>query len=372
MPYNFMEPILNRAPEESRLLRKTDPKKAKTYLELARVLLRRFASDTSGRAVEFLVDLVTNQTPGHLAPLPFYTTAGSLDTIQVGLSTGALYRVWGNDFKLEEETNRQKGAHCAQNQNSVVRKKTVLKKNLKVSTKRKKYPKCTVYAATPDHPSGFVSVQDAFNWPTVFLNRIAARLGPQWVCQRLAEWRWNFSSAFSGVGPICVSFSKAGKRLGTEAPSYKCHTAFYRKIAPTSDAMLIENVPEYPESLIKQELGPGYSVRSIVIDPRILGIPAARTRRYAIAWRHSKVKWRPEINLEDVVATDKKRFLSGEEMLASQILPINKQQADVCGAPVLQLDGLRNAAKAKAAGNSMSVPCVGLMLLVAALALEVS
>ena len=67
--------------------------------------------------------------------------------------------------------------------------------------------------------------------------------------------------------------------------------------------MLIENVPEYPESLIKQELGPGYSVRSIVIDPRILGIPAARTRRYAIAWRHSKVKWRPEINLEDVVAT---------------------------------------------------------------------
>lgn len=93
MPYNFMEPILNRAPEESRLLRKTDPKKAKTYLELARVLLRRFASDTSGRAVEFLVDLVTNQTPGHLAPLPFYTTAGSLDTIQVGLSTGALYRV---------------------------------------------------------------------------------------------------------------------------------------------------------------------------------------------------------------------------------------------------------------------------------------
>lgn len=59
-------------------------------------------------------------------------------------------------------------------------------------------------------------------------------------------------------------------------------------------------------------------------------------------------------------------------MLASQILPINKQQADVCGAPVLQLDGLRNAAKAKAAGNSMSVPCVGLMLLVAALALEVS
>lgn len=87
--------------------------------------------------------------------------------------------------------------------------------------------------------------------------------------------------------------------------------------------MLIENVPEYPESLIKQELGPGYSVRSIVIDPRILGIPAARTRRYAIAWRHSKVKWRPEINLEDVVATVTANLVGDASMFWWQDLPIS-------------------------------------------------
>lgn len=65
---------------------------------------------------------------------------------------------------------------------------------------RKKYPKCTVYAGTEDHPSGFVSVQDACNWPTVFLNRLASQFGDQWLCHRLQSWRWTMSTAFSGIG----------------------------------------------------------------------------------------------------------------------------------------------------------------------------
>lgn len=65
---------------------------------------------------------------------------------------------------------------------------------------RKKYPKCTVYAGTEDHPSGFVSVQDACNWPTVFLSRLARQFGDQWLCHRLQSWRWTLSTAFSGIG----------------------------------------------------------------------------------------------------------------------------------------------------------------------------
>lgn len=92
MPYQFMVPILNQAPLESRPLRRTDAAKAQKYIQLAKVLLNRFPSDTSGRAVEFLMDLVQNQNPGSLCPLPFYTTAGSPDTVRISNSP-ALFRV---------------------------------------------------------------------------------------------------------------------------------------------------------------------------------------------------------------------------------------------------------------------------------------
>lgn len=65
---------------------------------------------------------------------------------------------------------------------------------------RKKYPKCTVYAGTSDHPDGPVSVQDAYNWPTLLLDRLSGRFGSDWLCHRLLAWKWNFSTAFSGVG----------------------------------------------------------------------------------------------------------------------------------------------------------------------------
>lgn len=67
---------------------------------------------------------------------------------------------------------------------------------------------------------------------------------------------------------------------------------------------------------------------------------------------------------------EKGRFLTGDEMISSQILPVTHAHALESGAPMLQLGGMNNATKAKMAGNSMSAPCVGLMLLVAALALE--
>ena len=87
-----MLPILNAAPSVPRPLRKPEPSKSKKYLELARVLLNRFPSDTSGRAVEFLVDLVGNVTPGVLPALPWYTTAGHPDVVRVG-APRALRRV---------------------------------------------------------------------------------------------------------------------------------------------------------------------------------------------------------------------------------------------------------------------------------------
>lgn len=92
-----------------------------------------------------------------------------------------------------------------------------------------------------------------------------------------------------------------GKKTGTADPRFKCHKEYYKKIKFTHSAMLIENVPEYGEEIILQSLGDEWSVKSLVIDPRVLGIPAARSRLYALAWRHSKVTWRPDVSLESIV-----------------------------------------------------------------------
>ena len=65
---------------------------------------------------------------------------------------------------------------------------------------RRKYPKCTMPAASLEHPGGFKSVKDAFSWRSLFLERICQKFNVSWVCDRLEAWKWNFSSAFSGIG----------------------------------------------------------------------------------------------------------------------------------------------------------------------------
>ena len=65
--------------------------------------------------------------------------------------------------------------------------------------------------------------------------------------------------------------------------------------------LLVENVPEYGEVIVASELGPLWSTKSCVIDPRIYGVPASRSRRYIIAWRKSAVQWREDVRLEDII-----------------------------------------------------------------------
>ena len=66
---------------------------------------------------------------------------------------------------------------------------------------RKKYPKCAALAGCSSlHPPGFKTIEDAFKWPHIFLQRISHHYGAKWLCERLQAWKWNFSSAFSGIG----------------------------------------------------------------------------------------------------------------------------------------------------------------------------
>ena len=66
--------------------------------------------------------------------------------------------------------------------------------------RRKCYPKTTIGAATADHPPGFETLDEAFQWADLFMKKLANRFGKDWLCKRLRSWRWTFSSAFSGVG----------------------------------------------------------------------------------------------------------------------------------------------------------------------------
>ncbi|CAK9060883.1 Uncharacterized protein SCF082_LOCUS31987, partial [Durusdinium trenchii] len=95
---------------------------------------------------------------------------------------------------------------------------------------------------------------------------------------------------------------------------------------------------------------------------------------YLIAWDPEAVSWRADVQVEDVVEAltsfEKQRFLTGDEMIASQVLPVTVQQASLSGAPKLELGELPNSTKAKMAGNSMSALCCGAMLLTCILALE--
>ena len=57
-----------------------------------------------------------------------------------------------------------------------------------------------MYAATDAHPRGFDSVSAAFRWPDLFLERLEARYGKDFLVRRLRSWAWTSSSCFSGVG----------------------------------------------------------------------------------------------------------------------------------------------------------------------------
>eukprot|EP00438_Fugacium_kawagutii_P000869 Skav215100 [mRNA] locus=scaffold899:136949:138049:- [translate_table: standard] len=198
------------------------------------------------------------------------------------------------------------------------------------------------------------------------------------------------------LGPVCVDFSLIGNKKRKDGPSYKLHKAYYKTVKKLYEAFILENVAEYSVAIIRSELGPNWEVKSVILDPRVFGHAACRARVYAICFNTEKVAWVDRISMEGVIEVltasvaadasifwwqrlpkstltpgqETKRFLSGDEMIASQVLPVTKKQSLRCGGPMLELESTNNSARGKMAGNSMSAPCVGAVLLIAALALE--
>lgn len=84
-------------------------------------------------------------------------------------------------------------------------------------------------------------------------------------------------------------FSVFGKRKGKGDPLYNTHRRLADIISLTHDVAIIENVAEYDEQALLRHLNRKtkvpWKMQAIVIDPRLLGFLAVRTRKYVIAWR---------------------------------------------------------------------------------------
>ena len=100
LPYDFMRPLLNSAPRIPRNLTLPKANKQQDYLQWADLLIRRFPSDTSGRMVEFLLDLVQNTEPGQAPPLPWYTSPRLQPIIRVGQPAVAAHVVPSVKFRV--------------------------------------------------------------------------------------------------------------------------------------------------------------------------------------------------------------------------------------------------------------------------------
>ena len=64
-----------------------------------------------------------------------------------------------------------------------------------------------------------------------------------------------------------------------------------------TDVLFIENVTEYPRSVVESHLGPEFEVQDVQIDPRNLGLGVGRARSFFVAYRKDKVMWNAEYSL---------------------------------------------------------------------------
>lgn len=58
------------------------------------------------------------------------------------------------------------------------------------------------------------------------------------------------------------------------------------------------------------------------------------------------------------------------ELLASHAIPVQKHHSKLSGAPVLKVQDVPAGKLVKAAGNAMSVPCIGAFILCAIMCVE--
>lgn len=65
---------------------------------------------------------------------------------------------------------------------------------------RRCYHKTDVYMATNDHRVGPANINETYEWASHFLDCLGNTFGHAKVDRKLSKWRWDCTTAFSGVG----------------------------------------------------------------------------------------------------------------------------------------------------------------------------
>ena len=85
-----------------------------------------------------------------------------------------------------------------------------------------------------------------------------------------------------------------GLRRKEFGPSAAVHEAHYKNQSASDNWILvIENVPEYEERVVRTSLKPAnlWSITHVKLDPRLLGLGTARARVFYVCWRKDKLQW---------------------------------------------------------------------------------
>lgn len=116
-------------------------------------------------------------------------------------------------------------------------------------------------------------------------------------------------------------WSNMGKRQGSHDPGFVCHEKCYQQAPYLGDVLVVENVPQYCPDLVQNRLGPNWTVQHVVIDPRILGLPASRPRIFMLCYKHKLVSWRKGVTLSKVLGALTSRVVADASMYLWQKLP---------------------------------------------------
>lgn len=118
-----------------------------------------------------------------------------------------------------------------------------------------------------------------------------------------------------------------GRREREQGAAFQTHRAYFENTAPKQDVLIIENVPEYSESLVMTHLqkycGDVFALHSIRLDPRMLGMGAARARVFMVCYNKKVLRWIDErFTLTDLVkCLASKQLLTAEHYFWAKIPP---------------------------------------------------
>lgn len=89
----------------------------------------------------------------------------------------------------------------------------------------------------------------------------------------------------------------------TDDVTWECHETHYKLFKEEEhDVGIVENVPEYEEGHAMRNLDrKKWGCESVVLDPRLFGQGASRTRRYIVVWKKATVVKLPGMSISEVI-----------------------------------------------------------------------